>query len=200
MATTETGTYRVFEGDRDAEEWLLVDRETEEPVYVAATGYDESLQARVEALEPGNLVTAELDWTDPDGPQFSDLTVESRTLFAFVDGTSDIFEQAQETFEQGRREQMPIASETTYDNDGQENGALYTIAKQQDERNVFADLATGRMTLEPMIAKLREGGADPPYEVFVIRPTTAPFVVVFLTLERGGLLANTIREEYDCPR
>ena len=95
---------------------------------------------------------------------------------------------------------MPIASNVTYDTDGEPNGALYTVAKQQDETDVFADLSTGRMTLEPMIDKLADGDEAPPYEVFVIRPERAPFVVVFLTLQKGGLLANTIREEYDCPR
>lgn len=199
MATTETGTYRVFDSDRGDGEWLLVETDSEEPVYVTKSGYDDSLRAAVDALHPGYLVTADLDWTGEPSPTFADVTVETRTLFEFVE-CEEIFEQAKEVFEEGRREQMPIASNVTYDTDGEENGALYTVAKQRDEKDVFADFATGRMTLEPMIRKLGDGGEEPPYEVFVIRPEKAPFVVVFLTLEKGGLLANTIRDEYGCPR
>ena len=42
--------------------------------------------------------------------------------------------------------------------------------------------------------------ADPPHEVFVIRPVEEPFVVVYLALDRESLLADTIRDEFDCPR
>jgi hypothetical protein len=36
--------------------------------------------------------------------------------------------------------------------------------------------------------------------VFVVRPVEERFVVVYLAIEAGGLLADTVREEFDCPR
>ncbi|MFB6179842.1 MAG: DUF6663 family protein [Halorientalis sp.] len=200
MAATESGTYRVFESDRGGEELLLVEKGHEEPIYVQASGYYEPLQSTVQELQAGYLVSATLAWSGEGDPSFAELEIETRTLFAFVDDISDIFEQAKETFEQGKREQMPIYSNVTYGTDGQPNGVLYTFAKQTDEKDIFAEFQTGRMTLEPMIDKLSEGGEDPPYEVFVIRPESTMFLVVYLTLEKGGLLADTIRDEYDCPR
>lgn len=200
MAATESGTYRVFESDRGDSELLLVERDAEEPTYVRADGYDEPLASTVAELRPGYLVDATLDWGTDGPPAFADLEIRTRTLFAFVDGTPDIFEHARETFEEGKREHMPIGSNVTYGTDGEANGVIYTVAKQRGEQDVFADLSTGRMTMEPMIEKLRDGDAAPPYEVFVIRPADEPFVVVYLALEKGGLLADTIRDEYDCPR
>lgn len=200
MPRTESGTYRVYESDHGDDEWLLVETGGEEPIYVRAEGYDDPLQSAVDDLEPGYLVAATLDWGDDDGPAFADLAVETRTLFEFVDGTPDIFDQAERTFEEARREHTPVASNVTYDTDGQANGVVYTVAKQRGEQDVFEGFRTGRMTLEPMIDKLGDGDAEPPYEVFVIRPEREPFVVVYLTLEKGGLLPNTLRDEYDCPR
>ena len=206
MAATESGTYRVFESDREREgsdvgdEWLLVKKGEQEPTYVQASGYYEPLQSTVQELEPGYLVEATLAWSGEGDPSFAELSIETRTLVEFVDGVPDIFEQAKETFEQGKREHMPIYSNVTYDTDGGANGVLYTFAKQNGEKDIFTEFQDGRMTLEPMIDKLGDGDEEPPFEVFVIRPEETKFLVVYLTLEKDGLLANTIRDEYDCPR
>ncbi|WP_136716499.1 DUF6663 family protein [Halorientalis salina] len=202
MAATESGTYRVFESDRggEGEELLLVEKGDEEPIYVQRSGYYEPLQSTVQELEPGYLVDATLAWSGEGDPSFAELDIETRTLFEFVDGVPDIFEQAKETFEQGKREGMPIYSNVTYGTDSEANGVIYTFAKQGDEKDIFAEFKDGRMTLEPMIDKLGDGDEEPPFEVFVIRPESTQFLVVYLTLEKDGLLANTIRDEYDCPR
>ena len=200
MAATESGTYRVFESDRGGEELLLVEKGEEQPIYVQASGYYEPLESTVAALEPGYLVEATLAWSGDDDPSFAELSIETRTLFEFVDGVPDIFKQAKETFEQGKQERMPIYSNVTYGTDGDANGVIYTFAKQADEKDIFAEFQDGRMTLEPMIDKLNDGGQEPPYEVFVIRPEEEMFLVVYLVLEKDGLLASTIRDEYDCPR
>lgn len=199
MTRTESGRYRVFEHDEEGAV-RLVERGTEDPVTVRADGYDDPLQSTVDALHPGYLVTATLDWTDDDGPAFTDLAVETETLFTFVGNTPDIFDQAERTFQQGSREREPVASDVTYGTDGEANGVVYTVAKQRGERDVFEAFRAGRMTLEPMLDKLGDGGAEPPYEVFVIQPATHPFVALYFTLEKGGLLADTLRDEYDCPR
>jgi len=200
MAATESGIYRVFESDRGGEELLLVEKGEEQPIYVQASGYYEPLESTVAELEPGYLVEATLAWSGDDDPSFAELSIETRTLFEFVDGVPEIFQQAKETFEQGKQERMPIYSNVTYGTDGDANGVIYTFAKQADEKDIFAEFKDGRMTLEPMIDKLGDGDEEPPFEVFVIRPESTQFLVVYLTLEKDGLLANTIRDEYDCPR
>ncbi len=200
MPATESGTYRVLPGPPDSERLVLLERWSEDPVTVRTGGYEEPLATTIGGLEPGNLVEATLAWPPEGAPAVTDLSVATRTLFAFVDGADHVFEKASETFEAGQRERAAIASTTTLTTDGEPNGALYTIAKQGGGTDVFAELRDGRRTLEPMVEKLGEGGAEPPHEVFVIRPLEEPFVVVYLALDRGSLLADTVRDEFDCPR
>jgi len=200
MPARESGTYRVLPGAPDTEGLVVLERWSEDPVTVRTDGYDDPRSSTVADLEPGNLVEATLEWPTEGRPRFGDLSVASRTLLVFVDDADHVFEKAQETFEAGRRERAPIASTVTYTTDGQPNGALYTVTKQGGGTDVFAEFRDGRRTLEPMVDKLGEGGAEPPYEVFVIRPVDEPFLVVYLAFDRGGLLANTIRDEFDCPR
>jgi hypothetical protein len=199
MPATESGIYRVFDHDFEDDAYLLVEKGTEEPMPVRTVEYDEPLQSTVDSLLPGHLVAATVEWPPEGHPFFVDLSVETRTVFEFVDGLDDIFEEAEKTFQQGVREHMAISSNVTYGTDGEPNGAIYTFAKQDSEKDIFEELRTGKLTMEPMIEKLGDGGADPPYEVFVLRPEDADFIVVYLTLEKNGLLARTIREEYDCP-
>jgi hypothetical protein len=200
MPASESGTYRVLPGSPAADGLILLERWAEDPVTVRADGYDEPLASALGDLQPGNLVEATLEWPAEGNPTVADLSVATGTLFVFLDGADHVFEKAEETFEEARRERAPIASTTTYRTDGTPNGALYTIAEQGGGTDVFAEFREGRRTLEPMVEKLGEGGAEPPYEVFVIRPVGEPFVVVSLAIEKGGLLANTVREEFDVPR
>jgi hypothetical protein len=200
MPATESGTYRVLPGTRGDDELTLLERGTEEPIYVRATGYDDALQTTVDDLDPGNLVRATVEWPPEGRPALTEVAVETETVFEFIDDADHVFEQAEQTFEQGVREQMPISANTTYSTDGDPNGALYTFAKQDGEKDIFAEFRDGLMTLEPMIDRLGDGNADPPYEVFVIRPVDARFIIVFLTIEPDSLLPNTIRDEYDRPR
>ncbi|WP_336000679.1 DUF6663 family protein [Halorientalis halophila] len=196
MTATESGTYRVYGIDDGEGRLRLVERGTEEPTVVRADGYDEPLAGAIADLRPGHLVDATLDWgTEP--PTLTDLTVRTETLLFAADGTPDIFERAQDTFEQARIEEMPIYPTTTHDTDGEPNGVLYTVAKQAGERDLFAEFCDGRKTIEPMLGKLQEGGADPPYEVFCLRPATEPFFVIYIALDAGGLLAETLHDEYD---
>ncbi|MEA5388250.1 DUF6663 family protein [Haloarculaceae archaeon H-GB11] len=149
----------------------------------------------VASLDPGNLVDATQRWPDGD-PVFEDVAVASRTVFTFVDGTDEVFEAAENTFQQAHAAGEPMASQVTRNTDGDPNGALYTIAKQPGERDVFAEIRGGMLTLEPFVDRLREGGAEPPFDVFVVRPNDAPFVIVYLAMEKDGLLAETMRDTY----
>lgn len=200
MPATESGRYRVLPGCPDSDGITLLERWSEEPVSVRTGGYDEPLGSAVGELRAGNLVDATIEWPPAGTPTVGELSVVTRTLFEFVGDADHVFEKAEETFAEGQRERVPIASTVTYTTDGEANGALYTIAEQGGGTDIFAQFRDGRRTLEPMVDKLGEGGAEPPYEVFVVRPVEEPFVVVYLTIQKGGLLANTIRDEFDCPR
>jgi hypothetical protein len=200
MPATESGIYRVLPGPPGSESHTLLERWSEEPVTVRAAGEDGPPAAAADGLRPGYLVETTLDWPAEGPPSVVDLSVRRETLFEFVGDADHVFEKAEETFAAGRRDRAGIASTVTYDTDGQPNGALYTIAKQGGRTDVFVEFRDGRRTLEPMVEKLAEGGVEPPHEVFVIRPAEAQFVVVYLAIEKGGLLADTIREEFDCPR
>ncbi|MFB6084874.1 MAG: DUF6663 family protein [Halorientalis sp.] len=196
MTATESGTYRVYGSDRDEGELSFVEQGTEQPTYVRTERYDEPLADAVADLRPGNLVEASLDWSR-EPAAITGLTVLTRTRLFVADGTPDIFERATETFQQARTEGMPIYPTQTFDTDGEPNGVLYVVAKQAGERDLFAEFRDGRKTIEPMLEKIEDGGVEPPYEVFCIRPATEPFFVVYIALEPDGLLAETLHDEYD---
>jgi len=196
MPATESGIYRVLPGPPDADGLVFLDRDTEDPITVRPG----DAPGTVEPLQPGHLVGATVEWPPEGDLTLRDVTVRTRTLFEFVGDADHVFEKAEETFEAARRDRRPIGSTVTYDTDGRANGALYTIAKQGGGTDIYEQFRDGRRTLEPMVEKLGDGGAEPPHEVFVIRPVEEPFVVVYLAIETGGVLADTVREEFDCPR
>lgn len=186
--------YRVLPADGPVVR--LVDAESGERATVAAEGYDSPLSETVASLRPGYLVDAELDWRDDD-PRFDDLTVVARTLFAFRDGVTNLFEEALDVWAEAEREGMGVNSRTTYDTDREPNGALYVVAEQRGERDVFEELRTGALPVDPLLDPV---DADEPYEIFVLGPANHPFVAVYIVLEKDGILADTVRDTYDCPR
>jgi len=207
MRPTTAGTFRVFESPRAGDELLFLDRETGDPTYVPLKNGDEiptgepdgDENGHVGTVRQGHLVDATLAWEDGD-PRVTELDVQSRTLFSFVDGATDVFDAARGTFREGCEEGLPVNSQVTRGTGGDANGVIYTVAKQPGEKDVFAEFRDGRMSLEPLVRKVEEGGEDPPFEVFVIRPANEPFVLVYLVLGTGGLLADTVRDEYGCAR
>jgi hypothetical protein len=200
MPPTESGIYRVLPGSPGTEGTVFLERWSEDPITVRAEGNDEPLASAVDGLLPGNLVEATVEWQPEGSPVLAALSVRRRSLFEFVGAADHVFEAAEDTFAEGRREHAPIASTVTYDTDRNANGVLYTIAEQGGGTDVFAEFREGQRTLEPMVEKLGEGGAEPPHEVFVVRPVEEPFVVVYLAIEKEGLLADTVRDEFDIPR
>jgi uncharacterized protein YndB with AHSA1/START domain len=196
MSVRTSGVYRVLESPHDPEELLLLDVSSTDPTYVPKEGYEESFGERVAALEPGNRIEATIEW-DPEGsPRLGDFEVLTRTRIEFVDGATGIFEAARETAEEAATEGEAMNSRVTKSTDGEDNGVCYTFAKQTGERDLYEEFKEGITPLEPLVARLGEGGADPPYDVFVIRPADESFVIVYLALERDGLLARTVRDTY----
>lgn len=197
-----TGRYRVLPG-RDADEWCLLDPETGERSYAArevdrldGPGAVEQepgeRDAAVEQVSVGNVVRAELDWsTQP--PRFASLAVEDATTFAFTRGATDLFQAALDCMQAAERAGDAMRSELTRDTDGEVNGVLYVFAKQRT-RDLVAEFRDGSRPLDPLLDRI--DAVDPPYALFVIEPAREPFVVVYIALERHGLLARTVRETY----
>ncbi|MFB6136041.1 MAG: DUF6663 family protein [Halobacteriaceae archaeon] len=196
MSPETRDAYRVLASPRDAGELLLLDRDSFDPTYVPTAGYDGDLAEQVSALRPGYVVGAELDWEDGD-PRFAAVEVVERTLFEFVEGASPMFEAALDTWSEAKREGVAVNSRVTRDTDARPNGALYTFAEQSGAADLFAEFRDGERPLDPLLDRVE---ADPPHEVFVMRPAQGEFVLVYIVLEKGSLLADTVRDTYDCPR
>jgi hypothetical protein len=198
MQTTTAGQYRVLGDAPDREGLLLLDRADHEPVLVAGGGYEGDLADAVAALRPGYLVEATLAWEDGDA-RFEAVDVEKRTLLSFARGVSGLFEAALETMEEAHREGLGVTGRPTFSTDSEPNGAVYAFAQQPGERDVFEEIRTGALPIEPLVDRLDEEDDDA-HEIFVFDPVDHDFVVVYLVLHRDSVLANTVRDTYDCPR
>jgi hypothetical protein len=198
MQTTTAGQYRVLGDAPDRDGLLLLDRADHEPVLVTGEGYEDDLADAVDALRPGYLVDAELVWNDGDA-RFEAVDVEKRTLLTFARGVTGLFEAALETMEEAHQEGLGVASRPTFSTDNEPNGAVYAFAEQPGERDVFEEIRTGALPVEPLVDRLDEE-ADDAHEVFVFDPLEHDFVIVYLVLHRDSVLADTVRDTYDCPR
>jgi hypothetical protein len=205
--TTE-GRYRVYPGP-EPDTWRLRDVDDGEPLVASAggtetvTGTDDADPGTDEAasggaetpLHAGALVVATLSWTDGEA------TVEraepvTATRFHFVAGAETVPEIAEDLLADLRRAGEPVVSETTRDTDNRPNGAVYLIAEQGGERDVFAALRRGAMTVEPFVERLQDGGADPPHAAVLVDFATEPAVGVFLAGDRDGRYADALVETF----
>jgi hypothetical protein len=189
------GPYRVLESTRDREEWLFIDP-AGDPTYVPHEGHG-ALDERVRGLRPGYRVDAEFDWTGDD-PVVESLDVLERSLFAFVADADPVFEAAQSCWETARRDGQAMNSRVTYTTDGDPAGVVYTFADQPGQRDLFAEFRDGVKPLDPLVDRLAQG-EDPPFEAFVLDPDD-PYVVVYIVVEKGGMVAETVRDTYDLTR
>jgi hypothetical protein len=190
----EDGTYRVLPETDDGRRRLL-DRETYEPVVLAAEGHD----APVVDLRAGYLVDAALDWSSAD-PTVESLTVARPTLYTFADEVDPMFELAQETWEDARASGDGMSAQQTRNTDGAVNGVVYVFAESGD-RGRFEEFRDGTRPLEPLVDRVNDGDDAPePREVFVLRDLEGAFTAVTITLAKDGQFAETIRDTYDRPR
>jgi hypothetical protein len=203
MAATTSGRFRVLDSPRNRSELLLVDLSDEsfEPTFVRAGGYEGELEDAVSTLRPGYVVEATLSWDGDGTARFVDLAVVRRSRVEFVDDVVGIFEVARETWRATEAAGEAMNSRVTRDTDGEVNGVLYVFAEQPGVRDLFEEFRDGSLPLEPLLRRANEGRDDDrEREVFVMRPADEPFVLVYIVLRKGGLLAETIRDTYDRPR
>jgi hypothetical protein len=220
MEATTSGRFRVLAGPRDRDgrdEFLLVEvadgdpddatasggdpdasaaEEAFDPVSVQARGYEGPLSEAVDALRPGYVIEATLEWAEGTA-RFLALSVLERTRFEFVDGVTGVFEAARETWQDAATAGEAMNSRVTHGTDGQPNGVLYTFAKQEGARDLFEEFQRGLLPLEPLITRANAALESGPREVFVMRPVDESFVLVYIVFEKGGVLARTVRETYD---
>lgn len=181
MEPTTSGTFRALADPQG--EWLLVDPETVEAI--AATGGD---------FEAGNLIEATVAWDGGDA-RLEDWEVLAETRIHFREGVTDLFEVARELCRDARMQGEGLLGETTYSTDNEPNGAVYVFAEQPGARDIWEELRTGSVPLEPLIDRLSEFEPEP-YELFVLDPVEEPFVVVYLVPDPDSVLANTVRDTY----
>lgn len=189
--------YRVLPRRDDGQTVVLLDRADYQPRVVETHGYDDELTPTVDGIRPGYGIEASLSWQSGEYARFDAVTVRDPTLFTFARGVSGLFEVALDTWSEAQRQGLGINSRVTYSNDGQPNGALYTFAAQPGAPDIFEEFRSGRRPLDPLLDRVEE---PPPYEVFVFDPATHEFVLVYIVLSKRSILADTVRDTYDCPR
>jgi len=168
-----------------------------DPLYAAAEGYEGDMADRVASLEPGFVVDATLAWTDGSA-RFADVEVVRESRFRFADDVDGMFEAAVDAWDQIRSAGEAVGSITTRSNDGEPNGALLYLFADAPGSDAFADLRSGRLPIEPLVARVNESREDDdPREVFVLRPAAHDFVAVYVVFDRDGVLAQTVRDTYD---
>jgi len=225
MQATTDGSFRVLDVPHaQADTVRLLDLADLEPTLVEATDYDGELADQVAGLRPGYVVDASLVWDDGTA-RFTGLSVTDFTLIEYAQGVSGLFEAALDTMSEARHEGLGVTGRPTYSTDGEPNGAVYAFAEQRGERDLFEEIRSGTLPLEPLVHRLESGGEDAEsttpgtatgqtgmredpdgplaefaHEIFVMRPVEHNYVIVYLVGRRDSILADTVRDTYDCPR
>ncbi|AAG19207.1 MULTISPECIES: DUF6663 family protein [Halobacterium] len=198
MQTTTASQYRVLGDAPDRDGLLVLDRADYEPLRVTTGDAEGALDDTVAALRPGYLVDATLAWNDGDA-RFTDVDIQRRTLLTFARGVSGLFEAALDTMADAHENGVGVTGRPTFNTDNEPNGAVYAFAQQPGERDIFTEIRTGRLPIEPLVDRLDEDAADA-HEVFVFDPLDHEFTIVYLVAHRDSVLADTVRDTYDCPR
>jgi hypothetical protein len=214
---TEHGWYRVLPGP-EADTRCLLDRETYEPAVVSTgenggdgedgeTGENGETLASdgtadddgsVAELRPGYLVDAALDWST-QRPTVESVSVVRPTLFAFADRVDPMFEAARETWQAAQSEGEAMNTQVLRNTDNEVTGVVYVFAESGD-RGRFEEFREGTRPLEPLLDRVADSRGEDAREVFVLRGTGGAFTAVAIALRKGGQLAETMRDTYDCPR
>lgn len=182
MHPTTSGRFRVLEDPHG--EWLLVDRETTDPIAVSGG----------EGLEPGYLIEATVEWDDGDAT-LDEWEAVAETRIRFVEDVTNLFEVARDLCEDARLQGEAVLGKTTRSTDNEPNGAVYVFAEQSGARDLWEEFRTGAMPLEPLVERLSDHSPEP-YEIFVLDPVDEPFVVVYLVPDPDSMLAETVRDTY----
>ncbi len=213
----DSGRYRVLP------DGLLLDRERFEPVALADPGggddgeehagdtdgerVDDADDGGERAgehaalpadLRPGYLIDATLDWSTPE-PRLRSVDVVQPTLYAFADGVEPMFELAESAWRDARSAGEAMESRVAHDTDNEVVGVVYVFAEGGD-RGRLEEFRDGSRPLEPLVDRVDEERGPAPREVFVLRERDGEFTAVVVVFDKGGQLADTVRDTYDLSR
>jgi hypothetical protein len=139
---------------------------------------DTMAEARREGVGVNSRVTYDAD-RRPNGAVYA---------FAEQPGERDVFAE----FRSGRRPLDPLLERAGEGVNGDESESGDANEGAGGGGGEEADDGGGDETSAPV--------APGPREVFVFRPAGHEFMLVYVVLEKGSLLADTVRDTYDCPR
>jgi hypothetical protein len=187
--------YRVLEFDED--DVLLSDiADKGLPVHVnkAREDYNESLQTKIDNLEPGNVIEAEIQseslTQQDDTWKFIDLTVTDKTRFHFIEN-ADKHSSHVDKLEKNAEIAGENTVRTTISSDGEPIG-LITVGADQGDR-FWNGLRSGINTHEFDLKNL-EQIAEPPYEAIYARTSDKDRLIFYHFAERDTRAAKAILE------
>lgn len=185
--------FRVLEFDE--EDALLNDiADVGWPVHVnkERDDYSESLQSKIDDLEPGNVVEAELQsesiTRQDDTWKFIDLNVTDETRFHFLEGADDHSSHVPKMAAKAEAMRENTAR-VALSSEGEPIGFL-TVAEDQGD-HFWYGLRMGTNTHEVDIQNL-EGIDEPPYEVIYTRNSDKGLLVFYHLAEKDTNVAQAV--------
>lgn len=185
--------FRVLEFDE--EDALLNDiADTGLPVHVnkERDEYSEALQTKIDRLNPGNIIEAEIQsesiTRQDDTWKFIDLRVTDETRFHFIEDADNHSSHVPELA--ARAESMgENTARTTISSDGEPLGFI-TVGQDQGDKFWYG-LRMGTNTHEVDIQNL-EAIDEPPYEVIYTRKSDESLLVFYHLAEKNTGVAQAV--------
>jgi len=185
--------YRVLEFDE--EDALLNDVvDTGLPVHVnkEREEYSESLQTKIDTLEPGNIIEAEIQsesiTRQDDTWKFINLEVTDKTRFHFIEDADNHSSHVPELAAKAESIDENTAR-TTISSDGEPIGFI-TVGQDQGDRFWYG-LQMGTNTHEFDIQNL-EAIDEPPYEVIYTRNSDKSLLIFYHLSEKDTKVAQAV--------
>lgn len=185
--------FRVFEFDKN--DVLLNDiADAGLPVHVnkAREEYDDSLQSKIDDLEPGNVIEAEIQsesvTQQDDIWKFIDVEVVSKTTFHFLEDADNYSSHVDELINKANNKGEEGAR-TTISSDGDPIGFI-TVSKDKGDK-FWRGLQSGLNTHEVDLENLEAMG-EPPFEAIYTRTSNRELMIFYHFVERGTKPAQAV--------
>lgn len=185
--------FRVLEFDTD--DVLINDiADTGLPVHVNKNrdGYSDNIQDKIDKLEPGNIIEAEIQSESiarqDDTWKFIQLNITDQTRFHFLENADNHSSHVSELAQMSKKS-SENAARTTITSDGQTLGYL-TVAQDMGDR-FWNGLRSGTNTHEFDIQNLKSI-SEPPYEVIYSRTSDEDLLVFYHLVERNTEIAQKV--------
>ncbi|MFC7175764.1 hypothetical protein [Halosegnis marinus] len=212
MATTE-GTFRVYRVLDAVAHLNLLDTAESRLYTVFESGYPDDLQATVDGLATGALVsgTVEGDPDDPDEPWHlldAERDPDRSVLVDFATGVRypEVAREAWDEAGEAAGDDPVRPTGRALGHDGDPAGEVWVQPRDALPDGAFTlPAVAGRLPLEPWLRELPYT-EERPAELLVVdaggpgEPTTEPYGVLLFFTAAGHALADRYRERWDLPR